>query len=102
MNKHQTRAEIQNGQAIGGENQRSQPKFGGLVPYLSLKLRRRMFQKILKMISSSPEIKILDVGVTSDERPDSNFFEKLYHFPGNITAVSLEDASFLEICLSCI
>ena len=40
---------------------------------------------------------ILDVGVTTDrDQFSSNFFEKLYPFPNRITALSDQDASWLE------
>ena len=40
---------------------------------------------------------ILDVGVTPDRTlPESNFFEKLYPYKQQLTATSIEDASFLE------
>lgn len=39
---------------------------------------------------------ILDVGVTSDTRqPESNFFERLYPYPAQVTAVGTEDGSHL-------
>jgi len=40
---------------------------------------------------------ILDLGVTPDSSlPESNFFEKFYPYKNEITAASIEDASFLE------
>ncbi|NET58678.1 MAG: methyltransferase domain-containing protein [Symploca sp. SIO2E6] len=50
----------------------------------------------MKQAQPTPETTVLDVGVTSDHRQDSNFFEKLYPYSKQITAVGLEDAYFLE------
>jgi 2-polyprenyl-3-methyl-5-hydroxy-6-metoxy-1,4-benzoquinol methylase len=50
----------------------------------------------MQLACPTTQTTVLDVGVTSDRREDSNFFEKLYPYPQNITAVGLEDASFLE------
>lgn len=73
-----------------------QPVLGGLVPRTILKARRKMFRSLMQTVRPTSKTSILDVGVTSDRRPDSNFFEKWYDYPENITAVGLEDASFLE------
>jgi len=50
----------------------------------------------MRLAPQTSETTVLDVGVTSDQRQDSNFFEKLYPYPHKITAVGLEDAFFLE------
>jgi SAM-dependent methyltransferase len=55
-----------------------------------------MFTSLTQFSPPTPEMTVLDVGVTSDLREDSNFFEKLYPYPQNITAVGVEDAAFLE------
>ncbi|MBX7218673.1 MAG: class I SAM-dependent methyltransferase [Blastocatellia bacterium] len=73
-----------------------QPDVGGIVSRVVWRARVRMFSALMEQVKPTSEIKVLDVGVTCDRRPDSNFFEKLYPFPHNITAVGLEDASFLE------
>ncbi|MFB2974801.1 class I SAM-dependent methyltransferase [Microseira sp. BLCC-F43] len=74
----------------------NQPGFGGLVSNISWYARKKMFNSLIKTVDLSSEKKVLDVGVTCDRRQESNFFEKLYPYPENITAVGLEDASFLE------
>jgi SAM-dependent methyltransferase len=62
----------------------------------SLKARESIFQLFMTSIQPSNKDKILDVGVTPDTSlPDSNFFEKLYPYPENITMSSIEDASNL-------
>lgn len=55
-----------------------------------------MFDWLMELAKPGPDTKVLDVGVTNDWRSDSNFFEKLYPYPGNITAVGMEDCAFLE------
>ncbi|WP_448600205.1 class I SAM-dependent methyltransferase [Thermoleptolyngbya sp.] len=73
-----------------------QPNLLGLVSKLSLYARRRMVRSLLELAQPTPDTTVLDVGVTLDRREDCNFFEKAYPYPGRITAVGLEDASFLE------
>lgn len=72
------------------------PSLGSIATRLSLYVRKGIFKKILQVYPVNAEVRILDVGVTSDRRIDSNFFEKLYPYPQSITAVGTEDASFLE------
>lgn len=72
------------------------PKLAGFGIKLSWYARQKMFNSLMQMANITPETKVLDVGVTSDRRLDCNFFEKLYPYPNNITAVGTEDASFLE------
>ncbi len=55
-----------------------------------------MFADVLKATRCRPEEEILDVGVTSGDREDCNFFEKWYQHPHKLTAVGLENCSFLE------
>ena len=55
-----------------------------------------MFETLMKMAQPNKETTVLDVGATMEEREDANFFEKLYPYPHNITAVSTEDVRFLE------
>ena len=68
----------------------------GLYSYFCLEVRKKIFTSFMEMAKPTPETTILDVGTTSDQRRDSNFFEKLYPYPYSITAVGREDASFLE------
>jgi len=55
-----------------------------------------MFRDVMKLMQPTPQTTVLDVGVTCDRRADSNFFERLYPYPQQLTAVGMEDASFLE------
>ncbi len=74
----------------------NQPTIAGLVRKISWYARQKMFESVMELASPTPETTVLDVGVTCDRREDSNFFERLYPYPHNITALGLEDASFLE------
>ncbi|WP_448679307.1 methyltransferase domain-containing protein [Pseudomonas nicosulfuronedens] len=65
--------------------------------HFALGARRRMFERFMDEMRPSSGCRILDLGVTPDSSlPESNFFEKLYPYPQQITACSIEDASFLE------
>lgn len=59
---------------------------------LSVKVRTSQFHEFEKITKPLPETSVLDVGVTSDETlKDANLFERLYKWPGKITAVTIED-----------
>ena len=72
------------------------PRLAGIAEKIALHVRKKIFADAIAVCGWDPNIKILDIGVTNDASDDSNFFEKLYPFPWQITAVGLEDASFLE------
>ncbi|MBI5077299.1 class I SAM-dependent methyltransferase [Candidatus Falkowbacteria bacterium] len=73
-----------------------QPWLNRIIEKISWQVRRQMFDTIISTVNPSVRATVLDVGVTSDERADCNFFEKLYPFANQITAVGAQDASFLE------
>ena len=67
-----------------------------LLSLLSLKVREEQFKIFWRLLKPETGLKILDVGVRADETlADSNFFEKKYPFPENLTATSVEDCSHL-------
>ncbi|RCL52427.1 MAG: class I SAM-dependent methyltransferase [Synechococcus sp. MED-G71] len=72
------------------------PRLAGTAEQIALHVRKKIFADALAICGLDRNMKILDIGVTNDTSADSNFFEKLYPFPWQITAVGLEDASFLE------
>jgi hypothetical protein len=74
----------------------NQPSLSGFVSRMSMQARLKIFDRLMLEVRPTSSTKVLDVGVTSNRRPDSNFFERLYLYPSQITAVGLEDASFLE------
>jgi hypothetical protein len=73
-----------------------QPNPLGLTSRVAHRARKGMFDTFLRLARPGPDTTVLDVGVTANQRPESNFFEKLYPHAERITAVGLEDASFLE------
>lgn len=79
-----------------GQSDYVQPNVGGLVSKVSLYARKQMLRSLLTLAQPTETTTVLDVGVTCDQREDSNFFEKLYPYIHNVTAVGLEDAAFLE------
>lgn len=58
--------------------------------------RVEIFERFLEEMQPTPNDRILDVGVSKDEHPASNMFEKLYPYPNRITAVGLENLQELE------
>ena len=72
------------------------PNLGGFATKVSWYARQKMFDLLMALANPSADTTVLDVGVTSDCREDSNFFEKLYPYKDKITAVGMEDAAFLE------
>ena len=72
------------------------PELGGFATKLSWYARQKMFDLLMGLANPNADTTVLDVGVTSDRREDCNFFEKLYPHTDKITAVGMEDASFLE------
>jgi hypothetical protein len=64
---------------------------------LAQRVRRNMFEEFMRRLAPTGRDIVLDVGVTSDRSYDaSNYFEALYPFPAQITAVGIEDAAFLQ------
>lgn len=55
-----------------------------------------MFHRFVTALAPTPTMCVLDVGVTGDtEQQESNYFERLYPYPAQITAVGTEDGSHL-------
>jgi hypothetical protein len=72
-------------------------KPGSLPTIVSKRQRQRMFDLFMDATKANSGSRILDVGVTSDRTHDhSNYFEALYAHKSSVTAVGIEDASFLE------
>lgn len=68
----------------------------GIIERVSDSMRRKMFDRFMQELGPTEATTIIDVGVTDDQRLDSNFFERLYPYKTKLTAVGMEDASFLE------
>jgi SAM-dependent methyltransferase len=63
---------------------------------LSQHVRRMMFQQFMDYFQPDPHTTVLDVGVTSDTTfAESNYLEKFYPYPNQITCVGTEDGSHL-------
>jgi hypothetical protein len=73
-----------------------QARFSGIVEHFSKQARLKMMRSFLALAQPDAETSVLDVGVTSNRRSDSNFFERHYPHPEKITALGLDDASFLQ------
>jgi SAM-dependent methyltransferase len=73
-------------------------KPGSLTGLLSSHYRRLMFDTFMREMGIEPSDSVVDVGSTSDRSHDhSNYFEAWYPLKSCITAVGVEDASFLEV-----
>lgn len=60
-------------------------------------VRKKFFDLFIKLIQPNRHSAVLDAGVTSDLVNDGdNYFEKFYPWPDKITAIGIEDASYLE------
>jgi len=69
----------------------------GTISHWALVVRRRLYQSFLGFVRPGPGDTIVDIGVTPDtEFEDTNFLERWYPHPSQITATSIEDASVLE------
>jgi ubiquinone/menaquinone biosynthesis C-methylase UbiE len=60
-------------------------------------MRRRMFERFLATCRPAPDDSVLDIGATGDRSYEhSNYLEAWYPHKARITAVGIDDASFLE------
>ena len=63
---------------------------------VSYKARCRIFNLFMETMKPEKSNKILDLGVTPDQKlTESNFFEKMYPYPDSLTIASVEDCEFL-------
>jgi SAM-dependent methyltransferase len=68
-----------------------------LASKISVQYREKMFAKFMANINPKPEHKVLDIGVTNDDKfQESNYFERLYPYKDRIVCVGTEDGSYLE------
>jgi SAM-dependent methyltransferase len=67
-----------------------------LASRLSFRVRQQIFRRFMTAFAPDVATSILDVGVTSDTRQqESNYFERFYPYPNQVTAVGTEDGSHL-------
>jgi len=70
---------------------------GSLPVRISAHQRRKMYSEFRAAIELRADETILDVGATSDQSYDhSNYLEAWYPTKGSLTAVGIDDASFLQ------
>ncbi len=68
-----------------------------LMNRISYAKRKEMFNLLQKLANFENLQQVLDVGATADKlHPESNFFEQFYPYKEHITALSNQDAKFLE------
>ena len=66
---------------------------------LSLRVRRRMFDRFIERMAPTAGSTILDLGVTGERAsPEANYLERWYPYKHRIVAAGVEDASHLERC----
>ncbi len=64
---------------------------------ISTQFREKMFTKFMLSIKPNAKDRVLDIGVTSDDKyQELNYFERLYPYKDKITCVGTEDGSYLE------
>jgi hypothetical protein len=64
---------------------------------LALRVRDEQLKTFLSVFKPTVSTRVLDVGMSPNETlADTNFFEKHYPYPENLTAVSVEDCSDLK------
>ncbi len=64
---------------------------------LSVVVRERQYQMMLREVGLKQTDKVLDMGISpNEELSDTNFFEKRFPFPENLTAASVEDCRKLQ------
>jgi hypothetical protein len=69
-----------------------------LMNRISYAKRKEMFDVLQKLVDFEKLDAVLDVGATADKvHPESNFFEQFFPQKNKITALSNQDAKFLEI-----
>ncbi|MDR0736683.1 MAG: class I SAM-dependent methyltransferase [Zoogloeaceae bacterium] len=70
---------------------------GSLADRAAGRVRRKMYRRLAALVPLETLESVLDVGVTADrELVSSNFFEELYPHPERITALSNQDARWME------
>jgi SAM-dependent methyltransferase len=84
------------------ETERVSPYYtnSGRIPFashISLAARKQIYGLFERFAKPTESTRVLDVGVTSDATfRESNFFERCYPYPQNITCVGTEDGRHLE------
>jgi SAM-dependent methyltransferase len=69
----------------------------GIATELSIAARNRMCNSFFLQFPPTINLKILDLGTTSEEDDSSNYLERIYPYPQNITCAGIQDCSMLKI-----
>jgi SAM-dependent methyltransferase len=65
--------------------------------HFAIRARQRMFETFMAFAQPGPRSRVLDLGVTPDTSlPESNHFEQVYPWPGQLTAASIEPVEGLR------
>jgi SAM-dependent methyltransferase len=81
---------------VNGSTYYQHSKYVPFASQLSFHVRQKIFRRFMTAFAPSAATTILDVGVTSDSgQQESNYFERLYPYPSQVTAVGTEDGSHL-------
>jgi SAM-dependent methyltransferase len=71
--------------------------FRGFLSRIALRARRGIYARFVSLAGAEPGRRLLDLGVTPEMGLcDSNFLERWYPHPADITMVSVEDCACLE------
>src|SRR5215471_8739064 len=62
---------------------------------LAVTTRRRIVDLFFEIFPPVDSLKVLDLGVTSEQDPTANFLERLHPYPRNLTCACVQDASWL-------
>ena len=75
-------------------------KYTGRLPLaarVSLRARRKMFERFMEALQPSPTTSVLDLGVTCEmQSADANYFERWYPHPARVVCAGTEDGRELE------
>lgn len=64
---------------------------------MSLSVRGEQLDLLNNIYDIKPKAKVIDIGTSPNEDlPDTNFFEKYFKYPQQVTAISVEDCSNLK------
>ena len=73
-----------------------QKPWEGLFVRLCIAARRQMIDHFVSGLHPGEQTRVLDVGITSHAREDSNFFVKWYPYPGRLTCVGLDSSNRIK------
>jgi hypothetical protein len=69
---------------------------GGIIDRILYQKRREIFDCFMREMSPTEKDTVLDIGVSDEDHPSSNLFEKLYPYTSRITAVGIHNFKHLK------